>query len=53
MIKKLKYILDNFDKLKELLEKEEAPKKQKKKKVSIEGVPEEQKKYIEENYKLS
>jgi hypothetical protein len=53
MFKKIKYLLKNFDTIKAIVEEhEKAPKKNKPKRVSLEGVPEEQRKYIEENFKI-
>ena len=56
MFKKIKYLLDNFDTIKKIVEDydklaKEATKK--KRRVSISGVPDEQKKYIEENFKIN
>ena len=56
MFKKIKYLLKNFDTIKELVEKNKeiatlVPEK-KKGKVSIAGVPEEQREYIEKNFKI-
>lgn len=59
MIKKIRFLLKHYDTLVKLIVKAEEPivtlveDKSKKKKVSIYGVPEEQKKYIEDNYKLN
>jgi len=53
MFKKLRYLLKNFDTIKQLVEGyNEKPEKRKPKRVSLEGVPEEQRKFIEENYKI-
>lgn len=53
MFKKIKYLLDNFDKIKEIVENSsKIEQKTTKKRVSISGVPEEQKKYIQEHYKI-
>ena len=53
MFKKIKYLLKNFDKIKEIVETYQTEQlKRKPKRVSLEGVPEEQRKYIEENYKI-
>ena len=58
MFKKIKYLLDNYDTIKEIIESHNkiaklVPEKKKNKRVSIAGVPEEQKKYIEENFKIN
>ena len=57
MFKKIKYLLDNYDAIKEIVEEHKAadkkPEKKKHKRVSIAGVPEEQKKYIEKNFKIN
>lgn len=55
MFKKLKYLLKNFDTIKKIVEEYNniatlVP--EKKNKVSIAGVPDEQRKYIEENFKI-
>lgn len=54
MFKKISYLLKNFDKIKIIIEDYDKISKEKasKKKVSIAGVPDEQKKYIEENFKI-
>lgn len=53
MLKKMKYLLDNFDKIKEIIENSsKIEQKTTKKRVSIAGVPDEQKKYIQEHYKI-
>lgn len=56
MFKKIRYLLKNFDTIKKIVEEYNSiatlvP--EKKNKVSIAGVPDEQKKYIEENYKIN
>lgn len=55
MFKKLKYILDNFETIKSIVEEKKNPVVKtptKKRRVSIQGVPDEQKKFIEDNYKI-
>ena len=56
MFKKIKYLLKNFDTIKNIVENYDKlsnvePEK-KNRRVSIAGVPEEQRKFIEENYKI-
>jgi len=56
MFKKIKYLLKNFDTIKKIVEEHNSiatlvPEK-KKGKVSIAGVPEEQREYIEKNFKI-
>lgn len=54
MFKKIKYLLRNFDTLKKLIEEhDKLAVKVEKKRVSIAGVPEEQRKYIEDNFKIN
>ena len=57
MFKKIKYLLDNFDTIKKVVDFYKDPAKKfgekKHKRVSIAGVPEEQKKYIEDNFKIN
>ena len=57
MFKKIKYLLDNFDTIKKVVDFYKDPTKKveekKHKRVSIAGVPEEQKKYIEDNFKIN
>ena len=55
MFKKIKYLLNNFDTIKKIVEDYDNLVKasKKKKRVSISGVPDEQKKYIEENFKIN
>lgn len=57
MIKKIKYLLDNFETIKKLVEFYKDPaikfsEKKDHKKVSIAGVPDEQREYIEQNFKI-
>lgn len=52
MIKKIKYLLDNFDTIKKIIESYNKEAKKDKKRVSIAGVPDEQKEYIEQNFKI-
>jgi hypothetical protein len=53
MFKKLKYLLNNFDKIKKIVEDYDNLTKKEHKKVSIAGVPDEQKEYIEKNFKIN
>ena len=54
MFKKINYLLKNFDKIKTIIEDYDklVQEKASKKKVSIAGVPDEQKEYIEKNFKI-
>lgn len=47
MIKKIKWFLDNYDKIVSLVEKEKSTKE---KRFSILGVPDEQRKYIQNSF---
>jgi len=52
MIKKIKFLLDNFDTIKKVVEDYNKLTKKEKRRVSIAGVPDEQKEYIEQNFKI-
>ena len=53
MFKKIKFLLNNFDTIKKIVEEYgKEPKKKETRRVSIAGVPEEQRKYIEENFEI-
>ncbi len=52
MIKKIKFLLDNFDTIKKVVEDYNKLAKKEKRRVSIAGVPDEQKEYIEQNFKI-
>lgn len=54
MFKKINYLLKNFDKIKTIIEDYDklVQEKANKKRVSIAGVPDEQREYIEKHFKI-